>query len=170
MPVGIEVTTVVSDADFADFAQLVREYVAGLPFALDFQDLDGELADLPAAYGPPAGRALLARDAAGALGCVAVRRLDGDVAELKRMYVRPAGRGRGLGRRLAAAALEAAGELGYRAIRLDTSADMTSAIAIYEALGFAPIAPYRRNPLERARYFEAQLSHAPATAVEQDAP
>ncbi|HJR25962.1 MAG TPA: GNAT family N-acetyltransferase, partial [Acidimicrobiales bacterium] len=63
----------------------------------------------------------------------------------------------GVGRALAAAAVEAARALGYRRVLLDTVASMEAAIATYEALGFVEIEPYRHNPLPDARYFALDL-------------
>lgn len=139
------------------FEQLVREYVDSLPFSLEFQDLDAELADLSRTYGPPGGSALVAEIDGEPVGAVGLRHLEEGVAELKRMYVRPASRGKGAGRALATRALETARRLGYGAVRLDTAAEMTTAIAIYCALGFVPIPAYRHNPLATARFFEARL-------------
>lgn len=144
------------------FAHLVEEYLASLPFSLDFQDVARELADLPAAYGPPAGAAFLATEGERIVGCAAIRPLSADVAELKRMYVVPEARKRGHGRALCEAAIEQAGRLGYRWLRLDTVAEMEAAAHIYEALGFRPIAPYRENPLETARFYELDLASLPA--------
>ena len=53
-----------------------------------------------------------------------VRRLGEDVAEVKRMYTLPDARGRGHGRRLLSALEDAARELGYARVRLDTAATM----------------------------------------------
>lgn len=143
--------------DWADVERLLRAYLAELPFDIDFQDVDRELGELPAQYGPPSGAALLVRDDEGlAMGVVGVRRF-GDDGELKRMYLDPVARGTGIGRALAEAAVAAARALGYRRLLLDTVAWMTPAIAIYEALGFAEIEPYRHNPLPGARYFALDL-------------
>jgi GNAT superfamily N-acetyltransferase len=73
------------------------------------------------------------------------------------MFVAPSGRGTGAGMALATAAVDAARELGYRRLLLDTVAWMTSAIGIYEALGFVDVPPYRHNPLPDARYFALDL-------------
>jgi putative acetyltransferase len=152
---------------WADAERLIRAYLAELPFEIDFQDLDRELAELPREYGPPGGVGLLARldgsgGAAGAaVGVVGVRPFGGPGSgdgELKRMYVAPAARGTGAGRALGAAAVAAAVDLGYRRLLLDTVASMRSAIAIYEALGFEPTQPYRHNPLPDARFFAVDLS------------
>ncbi|HJR24275.1 MAG TPA: hypothetical protein VJ804_02295, partial [Acidimicrobiales bacterium] len=66
----------VTTADrWADAERLIRAYLAALPFEIDFQDLDRELADLPVEYGPPAGAAFVAIDRLGeAVGVVGVRR------------------------------------------------------------------------------------------------
>lgn len=138
--------------------RLIRAYLDELPFTIDFQDLDRELAELPQEYGPPNGAALLAvDDRQQAVGFVGVRRFQGAAAELKRMYVAPDGRGKGAGRALAAAAVDAARLLGYRQILLDTVSGMTAAIATYTSLGFAEIEPYRHNPRPDARYFALDL-------------
>lgn len=138
--------------------RLIRAYLLELPFEVDFQDLDRELADLRAEYGPPTGAALLVCDDAGvAVGFVGVRRFDRGDAELKRMYVAPAARGAGLGRALAEAAVESARALGYERLLLDTVDSMASAMSIYAALGFTAIPPYRHNPLPGARYLALDL-------------
>ncbi len=146
--------------DEVRFDQLVREYVASLPFSLDFQAVDDELADLGSVYGPPSGSSLLAELDGDPVGCVGVRLLVPGIAELKRMYVRPAARGHGVGKALARAALAAAETLGYDVVRLDTTGEMVGAIGIYERLGFVPIAAYRHNPLDGARFYEVHLGAA----------
>ena len=158
---AVRVERAATPADWAEVDRLVRAYLAELPFEIDFQDLDRELAELPREYGPPAGAGLLARVGGAAVGVVGVRPFgppDSGDAELKRMYVGPEARGTGAGRALGAAAVAAAQDLGYRRLLLDTVASMRSAIAIYEALGFEPTQPYRHNPLPDARFFALDLS------------
>ena len=114
---------------------------------LTYQAVEAELTGLPGAYAPPLGRVWLARTASGApAGCVALRPLDDGICELKRMYVRPAYRGAGLGRALAVRALDAAGQIGYRLMRLDTAQFLTAANRLYADLGFREIGPYYRVP------------------------
>jgi ribosomal protein S18 acetylase RimI-like enzyme len=71
--------------------------------------------------------------------------------------VRPRFRGAGLGRRLAARAVEEARSAGYGSIRLDTLAEMAPARRLYAALGFRPIAAYRLNPIPGAEFLELPL-------------
>lgn len=146
-----------SRSELVAFETLVREYIASLPFSLDFQDVTCELAELPSQYGPPEGAALIAGWAGEPLGCVGLRRLEEGICELKRMYVRPAGRGRGLGTALCREALTTARQLGYRAVRLDTVASMHEAGRLYTRLGFVPIPAYTNNPLADARYYGLEL-------------
>jgi putative acetyltransferase len=139
--------------DLAEVRALFGEYADSLPFSLEFQDFDRELALLPGPYAPPRGALLLIRGA----GCVGLRPLDGTTCEMKRLYVRPAARGRGVGRLLAGAVIAEARRLGYARMRLDSTPGMESAQALYERLGFREIPPYRVNPVAGTRFFELEL-------------
>ena len=136
---------------------LFREYAASLGVDLAFQNFEDEMARFPRGYLPPDGALCVVRARDSVVGCVAVRRLEPTLCEMKRLYVRPDARGRGLGRRLAEAALEAARQLGYRRMRLDTLPSMGAARELYAVLGFREIAPYYHNPIEGASYMELEL-------------
>lgn len=155
----MEIRPAESARQWSEVERLIRAYLDDLPFDIDFQDVDRELAALQDEYGPPDGAALLVVDDGGfAVGVVGVRRFDERSAELKRMYIAPEARGMGMGRALGAAAVEAARGLGYERLLLDTVATMTAAIATYLALGFVETPPYRHNPLPDARFFALDLS------------
>jgi putative acetyltransferase len=144
-----------SDVDAA--RRLFTEYAASLDIDLGFQDFASELEGLPGEYVPPSGALLVAMDGERAVGCVALRPLEPpSVAEIKRLYVVPAEHHRGLGVRLAEAALCAARAAGYTRVRLDTLSSMKAAQRLYEGLGFSDIEAYRHNPHE-ARYLELKL-------------
>lgn len=143
---------------------LFEEYAAWLDEDLCFQGFAEELATLPGAYAPPAGRLLLAGAAGDAFGCIALRPLPapGDaatsVAEVKRLYVQPRARGRGWGRRLASTVIAQARAIGYRELKLDTLARMTEACSLYRSLGFVECEAYYVNPLGSPVYMALELT------------
>jgi len=155
----LDIARATSAAEIAAVRELFLEYEKFLGFDLCFQGFEQELAALPGGYAPPRGCLLLARGPAGEVaGCVALRPLAGAVCEMKRLYLRAPYRGRGQGRRLAEAIVEAAREIGYAAMRLDTVARLTESLALYRSLGFREIAPYRENPHADVVYLELELA------------
>ncbi len=146
-----------SDEHLVAVRRLFLEYADSLGIDLSFQDFQRELAELPGAYAPPDGRLLLAVDNDEAIGCIALRKLTDGVCEMKRLYVRPAYRGKGLGRTLVEAIIQAAREIGYETMRLDSISSLKEAAALYRSLGFVEIPPYRYNPLPDAVYMELGL-------------
>ena len=144
-------------ADIGAARELFEEYARWLAVDLCFQNFAEELATLPGAYARPRGRLLLAGPAPQAVGCIALRPLDAHAGEEKRLYVRPEARGTGLGARLASAVLEAAREIGYRELKLDTLEWMGEARTLYANLGFRECPAYYDNPLPGAVYMALTL-------------
>ena len=153
----IEIVDAVASGEVGEVRALLLEYQASLDVDLCFQGFPREVAELPGSYSPPSGRLLLARAGGLACGCIALQAISSDVCEMKRLYVRPACRGTGLGRMLAARILDEARSIGYRTICLDTLPSMTRAAAMYEALGFEEVPPYRHNPVPGTRFMALSL-------------
>jgi putative acetyltransferase len=114
----------------------------------DAAAFETELASLPGKYAPPTGHLFLATVNGAPAGCVALREIDDDACEMKRMYVYPEYHGRGVGRALGEAVIDAARAAGYRVMRLDTSIRQAEARTLYQRLGFREIAPYYELPEE----------------------
>jgi len=146
-----------TDEEYAAASELFQEYAAWLGIDLCFQRFDEELLQLKEMYGLPTGAILLYKEEEAFAGCVAIRDKGAGIAELKRMYLKPGFQKRGIGKALLEKALEMAKELGYRKIRLDTLASMTSAIHLYRTAGFYDIEAYYFNPESNALYFEKEL-------------
>jgi ribosomal protein S18 acetylase RimI-like enzyme len=136
---------------------LFLEYASSLDFDLCFQNFDHELESLPGEYASPRGMILLAEVDEVIAGCVAARPIEDDRCEMKRLYVKPEFRGRGVGRALARAVLDAACAAGYGRMRLDTVPQMSEAIGLYRSLGFVEIEPYRVNPIPGSLFMEGEL-------------
>lgn len=144
-------------SDFKAVRDLFQEYESQLGFDLGFQHFDQELANLPGGYARPGGCLLMAEFRDLPAGCVGVRAFSGSICEMKRLYVRPDFRGMGLGRQLAARAVDEARAMGYTAMRLDTIDSMAAARGLYASLGFKGIPAYRHNPIKGVEYLELDL-------------
>jgi GNAT superfamily N-acetyltransferase len=108
-------------------------------------------------FAAPSGTFLVAIIGDDAVACGAMRRLSDDTAELKRMWVSPDVRGRGVGRSLLEALEEVGRAMGYRRLRLDTSAHLPEAVQLYRAAGFDEIPAYNGN-IDAAFWFEKTLA------------
>lgn len=143
--------------DIAQVRELFLEYQSTLGVDLCFQGFAEELASLPGNYARPAGRLLLASNAASVVGVVALRPILGADCEMKRLYVRESGRGAGLGRRLTEALIKEAQLAGYRRVLLDTLPTMIEAQALYRSIGFVEVPAYCHNPIAGTRYMALEL-------------
>jgi ribosomal protein S18 acetylase RimI-like enzyme len=153
----IEIVRARTCGDMDQARNILMQYATAIRFDLTYQGFERELADLPGEYAPPQGRLMLARLSGRTVGCVALRRVTDQVCEVRRLYVQPACRGRGLGRRLAEAAIREARTIGYHRVRLETLPSMKTAVHLLVLLGFHPIQAFGAHPLKSARYFGLKL-------------
>jgi putative acetyltransferase len=138
--------------DAAAFRALNEEWIARY-FVLEEQDRR-QLDDPVAAYIDTGGEILIAELDGQRIGCVALVPDGTGAYELSKMAISPELRGRGAGRALLTAAIAHARELGASSLFLGSSTKLTNAVHLYEALGFAHVAPESLHmPYARADVF-----------------
>jgi len=107
-----------------------------------FSDQDEELAAMSSAYEAPVAAYFVAEldgEIVGGAGVGPLLGAEPHVCELRKMYLLPAARGRGIGRTLLEACLDAARQAGYQDCYLETLAQMDRARDLYESFGFLPL-------------------------------
>jgi GNAT superfamily N-acetyltransferase len=119
-----------------------RQDIALIDEYFDADEFERELATLPGSYSPPGGDLLLASIDGVSAGCVALKPIDSERCEMKRMFVYPEFHGRGIGRALGNAIVDAARAARYQSMLLDTSIRQKEAQTLYRELGFQYIEPY----------------------------
>lgn len=157
----LEIVRVTSARDFDDIRQLLRglaEHFSGLGWGEVPPDaFDDEVEGPGALYDPPAGCILLAREGGTPLSCAMLRGLPDGTCEARRVFVMPQARRRGVARSMMVRMMAEARGLGYDRMRLVTGADFSSAIALYEGLGFRHVEPYRPTTWTDVACMEVEL-------------
>ena len=118
----------------ADVPEMLETYYAK-------DDYAALIEDLPRIHARPRGDILLA-ETDQPIGCAMYYPISDDVTEIKRIYVAPEGRGQGAAKALVIEAMARAKADGYSRMVLDTMSALTEAMALYDALGFSPSAPF----------------------------
>jgi len=142
---------------FSEYTDMLIQGDPKFKTYLDIQNYDKELQDLEEKYGLPRGRLFIAYYGDKAAGCIALKRTDTDHCELKRLYVRPEFRGHRIGEKLVEKIIEAAREIGYSHILLDTLPFLQTAIALYKQFGFYEIDCYNNSPMDNSIYMRYDL-------------
>lgn len=105
---------------------------------------------------PPNGRLILVHDDYQRLvGCGTLQQARPDAGELKRLYVRPEAAGHRLGQAIIDARIEAARQMKWRTLLVNTPIGNREMLHLYEKLGFRYIErfPECSDPAEVAEFF-----------------
>jgi DNA-binding MarR family transcriptional regulator/GNAT superfamily N-acetyltransferase len=153
---SVEITAI--DPEHPDAQYCLAEYVAELNRRSErgFDPSVGATA-LPHEVRPPAGQFFVAYLHGEAIGCGAVKHRPGAPTEIKRMWIAPAARGLGLGRRLLDELEACALASGARVARIETSAVLTEAIALYRSAGWVEVPAFNDEPFAD-HWFEKSLT------------
>jgi DNA-binding MarR family transcriptional regulator/GNAT superfamily N-acetyltransferase len=135
------------DPEHRDARYCLAEYVAELNRRSDrgFDPSVGATA-LPHEVRPPAGEFFVAYLHGEPIGCGAVKHHPGAPTEIKRMWIAPAVRGLGLGRRLLEHLEACARASGAPVARIETSAVLTEALALYRSTGWVEVPRFNDEP------------------------
>ena len=181
--------TACSKADIKSFANITSSYYAWLTevgLVPEYQNIEQEISSLPGAYAAPSGTILIARvhqedGSTQDVGAVALRPLTPDhvhdatvaigdwnvrTCELKRLYILPGWQQYGLGKKLVEAVTDAAQQLAYERIVLDTVPQMKAANALYSKQGFKLCQSYNGNPMPTVCFWEKRVTN-PIMPVQQ---
>ncbi len=108
------------------------------------------------------GEVFFADQAGAAVGSCAMLPVDAATCELSKMAVSEQCRGQGVGRKLAAAALDWAQARGFQQVTLETNRTLRAAMGLYATLGFVEIkhedSEYVRCDVQMVRRFEDHLA------------
>lgn len=104
---------------------------------------------------PPGGVFLVGYEDGRPVAIGGVRRLEDSVGEIKRMYVVPDARSRGAGRALLAALEDAARDLGYERVRVDSGPKQRHSRLLFADAGYVEIERYNANHI--ADYFAEKV-------------
>ncbi len=121
------------------YGELARRFERGFDVSLS---RDPDATDMIS----PRGAFLVAISDGLPLGCVGLKGSASELAEIKRLWVAPSARGLGLGRRLMAAAEDAARNLSIKILRLDTNSALPEAGQLYRSTGWTEIDRFNDDP------------------------
>jgi putative acetyltransferase len=135
------------NTDLPAIRALVSRVLQEFGLVFDLGTSDADLVDLEASY-PRAGGMfrVLVGETGEMIGTVGVRRDDERACSLHKMYLAKHARGRGAGKRLLEEAIDWARSAGFVTMRLETTAVLANAIALYERRGFRPVGPPPASP------------------------
>lgn len=103
---------------------------------LEPEDADADVVDLEEYYFKQNGWFEVVEFKGKIIGSVGVYHVDDQTCELRKMYLYPQYQGMGIGKQLMEDAIEAAREIGFSTMLLQTSSKLVKALPLYEQYGF----------------------------------
>jgi DNA-binding MarR family transcriptional regulator/GNAT superfamily N-acetyltransferase len=147
-----------TDPEHSDAQYCLAQYSAELNRRSERQfDPSVGATALPHEVRPPAGEFFVAHLHGQAVGCGAVKHHANAPAEIKRMWIAPSARGLGLGRRLVGILEASALAGGAQVARIETSATLVEALALYRSSGWVEVPAFNDEPFAD-HWFEKALS------------
>lgn len=130
--------------DFEAVAALIQEYSESFGELVCFEGMTKEVADLRSFYPAELGGVIVCVDKQQVVGCCALlgeMNENGEKVnvEFRRNYVIPTYRKKGVAKEMLQFALQAAADLGFPRIWLETHMEMKAAIELYKSMGFTVI-------------------------------
>jgi DNA-binding MarR family transcriptional regulator len=135
------------DPEHPDARQCIRAYFGELErrSGAPFDPLVGSTAE-PDELRPPRGDMVVAYLSEEPIGCGALKHTAPQTTDIKRMWLAESARGLGLGRRLLHTLEQRAAAAGARVVRLETSALLHEAIALYRSAGYEEVPAFNDEP------------------------
>lgn len=153
----IGIVEATSSEQIEQFRALLMKYAAEREGGFS-ERMVQDLRDLPGRYAAPHGGLFMALCDGQPVATAAWTAHTSTRAEMKRVYVQPQHRGRGIGRALSQHILQEAGQRGFTQVGISTWATATPAIALYRALGFVEIPPFKTSPIPGLVYMEFDMT------------
>ncbi|MEP6676516.1 MAG: GNAT family N-acetyltransferase [Ferruginibacter sp.] len=130
----------IQEQDDTALAKIIRaaleEFKANKPGTVYYDETTDHLSRVFMKQGSAYFTVFLNENIVGGSGIYPTDNLPHDTCELVKMYLSPLARGKGLGRMLMQKCLQAATELGYKKVYLETMPELINAIPMYEKFGF----------------------------------
>ena len=153
---SFEIRTILPEDNTA-LAKIIRdtltEFGANKPGTVYFDDATDHLSDVFKAEGSIYYVAMEEGVIVGGAGIYPTKGLPEGVCELVKMYLVPSARGKGYARQLMDLCFEFAKSKGYKQIYLESMPELTTAVGIYEKMGFT----HRNEPMGDSGHFGCEI-------------
>ncbi len=124
------------------FSWVNQELGAEFSIGLDVEAMIARDLEELEIYLPPRGALFVAVDGVDLVGMIFLTSIRDDTSQIRRMYVRADHRRQGLGGTLFGAAVDAARDIGYTTVLLESPRSWAGAHAVYRAHGLQTVDPY----------------------------